>query len=134
MEWFMETFGNVPPADYTDFMLSGKNTAYENFCYDFVNEYGNNDSSDIHYWFVMNTDKSYEDMIRRYEQACDNEVIDTDYLPIAEDSGGNLICLSMNDENYGKIYFAVHDSEEPTYCYIANSFTSFLALLYENEL
>lgn len=133
MEWFKDTFGRLPPNEYTEFISGGKYTEYENLCYGFVNENGDNDSSDIHYWLVQNTEKAYEDQIRRYEQACDNEIIDSDYLPIIEDSGGNLVCLSMKDDGFGKVYFAVHDSDEPTYCLIADTFAEFLNMLYKFE-
>lgn len=63
-------------------------------------------------------------------------------LPIAHDSGGNLICISCGEEDYGKIYFWDHESEvdyslsdDTDYSnlyFIANSFDEFLANLEED--
>ncbi len=55
-------------------------------------------------------------------------------LPIANDPGGNLICLSLIGNDLGSIYFWNHDweaddHEEPTYeniFLIATSFTEFI--------
>lgn len=63
-------------------------------------------------------------------------------LAIGENGMGDLICLCMEGENYGKVYFWDHnweaeDGEEPTYRnvhLIANSFKDFINSLYkENE-
>lgn len=63
-------------------------------------------------------------------------------IPIASDGCGNQICLAVQGDNYGKVYFWDHDwehdeGEEPTYrniYLIANSFTEFVNKLYEYKL
>jgi len=63
----------------------------------------------------------------------------SDIFPIARDPGGNLICISTNPHNLGKILFWDHEfesdsDEEPTYnnvYYIADSFDEFLSALTE---
>jgi hypothetical protein len=55
-------------------------------------------------------------------------------IPIANDPGGNLICLSINGEDVGKVYFWDHDLEaeegqEPDYSnvyFIADCIEDFL--------
>jgi hypothetical protein len=37
--------------------------------------------------------------------------ISTNFIPIADDSGGNVICLGIDKEYYEKIYFWDHENE-----------------------
>lgn len=66
------------------------------------------------------------------------------FFPVAADAGGNLICISMAGDDYGKIYFWDHDREaEPddgespetvdNITLIADSFDEFLNGLHELE-
>ncbi len=61
-------------------------------------------------------------------------------LPIANDPGGNLICLSLTGNDLGSIYFWDHDweGEEPSYentFLIATSFTEFIdSLMLDDEM
>lgn len=64
-----------------------------------------------------------------------------DLFPIAHDPGGNLICIGIDGDCFGKIYFWDHefeaDENEPDYSnvyLIADSFIEFLENLYELEL
>ena len=52
-------------------------------------------------------------------------------LPIATDSGGNLICISLRREDVGAVYFWDHESEDSQdkLLLVANSFAEFLRLL-----
>lgn len=34
-------------------------------------------------------------------------------LPIADDPGGNQICISLADKTFGQVYFWAHDEGEP---------------------
>lgn len=45
-------------------------------------------------------------------------------LPFCNDAFGNLFCLYLNGENFGKIYFYNHETED--FYYTNNSFTDFL--------
>lgn len=47
-----------------------------------------------------------ENYLITYEQR-----VPTDFLPIATDVGGNLLCLSLRDDSYGQIYFWNHEQE-----------------------
>jgi len=63
-------------------------------------------------------------------------------LPIAEAPGSNLICLGIEGEYYGKVYYWDHnwesdDDESPAYdniYLIANSFTDFINSLYKTDI
>ena len=56
------------------------------------------------------------------------------YIPIAYDPGGNVICMSLNSDNYGSIYFVDHEEMEENrkskIYLISNSFTGFINSLY----
>jgi hypothetical protein len=57
-------------------------------------------------------------------------------LPIADDAFGNQICLSLNQDDFGAIYFWNHELEDisPANLYrIARSFIEFIAMLKELE-
>jgi len=57
-----------------------------------------------------------------------------DFLPIADASGGNLVCISLSNHKYGSIYFWNHELESENdlssaLTEIAQSFDAFLASL-----
>ncbi|AQY49783.1 hypothetical protein PWEIH_02222 [Listeria weihenstephanensis FSL R9-0317] len=64
-----------------------------------------------------------------------DELVDVGFVPIADDPGGNQICISINKENYGAIYFWEHElgneDELENLFYIAANFDEFLTNLYE---
>ena len=59
-------------------------------------------------------------------------------VSIGRGSGGDLICISAREKDYGKVYFWGHDwdigSNFVTHVLIANSFTDFINSLYETVL
>jgi cell wall assembly regulator SMI1 len=90
-----------------------------------------NPSGTIHWFFGINNSRHY-DLRRNYRVYQDR--IPTNFLPIAADPGGNLICLAVAGEDRGTVYFWDHDYEaledevanyENVY-FIANSFTELL--------
>lgn len=54
-------------------------------------------------------------------------------IPIGDDMFGNLICLDLAKDNYGKVLFWNHESEteQEQFCLIADSFEKFLGSFYE---
>jgi SMI1-KNR4 cell-wall len=59
-------------------------------------------------------------------------------IPIAEDDGGNLICISCSDNDKGKIYFWNHEEENEddltaNLYFVSNSFNEFIDSLVELE-
>lgn len=62
-----------------------------------------------------------------------DEIIDTGFLPIADDSGGNQICLGLSEKYFGDVYFWIHD-EDPenmgNMYFLATDFEDFLEKLY----
>jgi hypothetical protein len=78
----------------------------------------------------------YEDLLTYKER---EKRVPDNLIPIADDPGGNLICLSVSGSDCGKVYFWDHDlesdyGEEPDYSnvyFIANSFEEFFQNLTE---
>ncbi len=91
--------------------------------------------------------KLYDDLDKEYdvydlEENCktmwDEGTVSKNVLPIAEDPFGNFICLSINEEDFGTIYFADHEYEDAESGYlfmskIASSFTEFLNCMYLDD-
>jgi cell wall assembly regulator SMI1 len=98
----------------------------------------------INYFFAINGDE-YDDLndaIHIYKT--DQKRLPNHILPIADDPGGNLICISCGAKDYGKIYFWDHENEidytkYDDYNYtnlhlIAHDLDSFLAsLVFSND-
>src|SRR5690606_1207461 len=59
------------------------------------------------------------------------------FISIANDPGGNEICIGVNEEHYGKVFIWIHDMDSDEYLgnmfLLANSFNEFFEKLYENE-
>lgn len=55
-------------------------------------------------------------------------------IPIARDAGGNIICLNLNEDKYGYLYFWDHEKElmideKENLYFIASSFNQFLDII-----
>jgi hypothetical protein len=84
--------------------------------------------------FGLHTDRHYN--LLRTATAARGRV-PSDLLPIGEDPGGNLICLSISGPNRNKVFFwtledEVDEDEPPAYSnvyFVANNFTELLGSL-----
>jgi hypothetical protein len=61
------------------------------------------------------------------------DVLPINYFPFTSDEGGNQVCISLNEEDYGKVYFCPMDMGEVKPEFLANSFTEFLEGLSEDD-
>jgi len=146
--------GITLPEDYKAFLMrnNGGHTKPE-MLFDFFDGTCENDNTSVIRRFFAIYPESveegelpcrkdiYDDLI--YNCLCmrDEEIIPLDIIPIADDPGGNVICMNVSKENGGKVYFANHEFEDDDTGYlwmdeIAPSFTAFLEKLYpdtENE-
>lgn len=63
-----------------------------------------------------------------------DDILDAGFIPIADDSGGNQICLGLSEKYYGNVYFWIHD-EDPedmgNMYFIAEDFGGFLEKLHD---
>ncbi len=109
-------------------------------CYPNVFQYYENNkrlnASDID-WFFAIYDGEYDNLEKEIKiMKIEEKRIPYRMIPIAHDSGGNLICISCFGYDLGKIYFWDHENEVdyeildemncPNIYFIANNFTDFL--------
>ena len=90
--------------------------------YSFI-ENGESTESDLKVFFSLPNE------LREYimDYKINNSRIPESFLPIAEDSGGNLICISCKGKDIGKIFFWDHELEgEDNVHFIADNFDDFL--------
>ncbi|PGA65633.1 SMI1/KNR4 family protein [Bacillus pseudomycoides] len=63
-----------------------------------------------------------------------DDLLDMGFIPIADDPGGNQICLGINEEYCEKIFHWAHDEEHDgikNMYFLANNINEFLDYLYE---
>jgi len=128
------------PDDYRSFLLE-----YNGGClderYDYIvtfdypggyNPYsGGDNQSDLMHFFRLTYNWFDGHDIFELWNSVYRERMPSHFLPIAEDSCGNVFCLSLGKNDYGWIYFWDHERESPipdySNCYkIAESFIGFI--------
>jgi cell wall assembly regulator SMI1 len=128
------------PDDYIQFLLKYNGVRFKQDSYDgMLKPYSNIDGGAVRWFYTLADSYNYNLLKTCYMYF---NRIPKQLIPIAEDGGGNQICLAVRGENYGKVYFWDHDwesdeGEEPTYSnvyLIANNFSEFLNKLYELKL
>ncbi|WP_152658616.1 SMI1/KNR4 family protein [Oceanobacillus sp. CFH 90083] len=66
-----------------------------------------------------------------------DDLIDIGFIPIASDSGGNQICLGVNEKYFEQVYFWNHEQETDELMesmhYLGENINKFLNSLYESE-
>jgi cell wall assembly regulator SMI1 len=63
-----------------------------------------------------------------------DDILDIGFMPIADDPGGNQICLGLTENHFGHVYFWIHDEdpEDQRNMYLlAKDFEEFLEKLYD---
>lgn len=63
-----------------------------------------------------------------------DDILEAGFIPIADDSGGNQICLGLSEKHFGNVYFWIHheDPEDLGNMYfLAKDFGKFLEKLYD---
>lgn len=128
------------PQDYIDFLLQYNGGHPIQDTYDLIEPINGKDEVADIAWFFAIYDGDVSNLHKEYLESITS--IPRDFLAIAYGSGGDLICINLGKDKYGKVYFwDVHDQaphgEEPWYdniYLIANSFKEFIDKLYEVEL
>ena len=119
------------PSDYRQFLFSYNGGGRPDPCLFPIAGNTADDHGIVEWLYVINVEDQFDlvDVIEVYEERLPPEL-----LPIAEDPGGNLICLSVSGPNRGKVYFWDHEGEgksgeASTYSnvyYVADSFQAFI--------
>ena len=123
------------PEQYQKFLLTHNGGRPTPDVFRFVRE-GSSYSESMVDWFLAIHTRDFNDFETYFDiYKIDQVRLPTELVPIASDPGGNLICISVNGENLGAVYFWDHDIEEdpPSYAnvrLIANSFDEFLGALF----
>ncbi len=132
----VENYVNLKfPQEYKAHLLINNGGRCSPNVYSFV-ENGKATESDVN-WFLAIHDGEYNnlrDYIDTYKVKAKR--LPSHILPVANDSGGNLICISCGERDYGYIYFWDHEKEVNYYLsndqdysnmyLIAKTFSAFL--------
>lgn len=107
---FEKFIGLKFPKLYVDFLLQHNGGKCTPNIFTFK-EHGENTQSDVH-WFLGIHDgtlanlKDFCESYKIYEKRMPSHI-----LPIAHDSGGNVICISCGQKDNGQIFFWDHENE-----------------------
>jgi hypothetical protein len=82
------------------------------------------------FFHISSDPESTESVVRKYRHRWKGAP--RQVLPIAEDGGGNLICLDLTDSQGNKVVLWVHDVLGQPILHVAGSFEEFIDLLTTN--
>jgi len=136
---FEVNFNIKLPDDYKVFLLgSNGGVPGGNWCFDFI-ENGSTikTSSVISYFEVLYAEETMEvdDLRAGYVALVESGQVPSTLLPIADDPFGNIIFISVGEDDFGRVYFGNHELEVPETGYlvmsqIAETFSEFMDKLY----
>lgn len=126
------------PEPYRRFLRAHNGGKPKPDCFTFKNRQGPYTGSMVD-WFLSIHDgensnfKDYYETYKVHQKRVPDRMV-----PIADDPGGNLVCISVSGDDAGAVYFWDHENEadgtEPSMDnmdLIADNFDEFLACLYE---
>lgn len=126
------------PKEYRNFLLKHNGGEPSFDCFNFKND--KNDGSDVRFFLGIYPDQ-HNDLLNHIKTY--KERLPKNIFPIAYDSCGNLICISVMEPDRGKIYFWDHEREAdsaqgevPDYSNLtlmSDSFDEFIASLHSGE-
>ena len=126
------------PQDYTDFLLQNNGgIPEEDVIFDFIDASNDkHNSTDIREFFVFyeGEDTSYDDIMKVNRIMHEEELLPEGLFVFCDDSGGNPVCMSLREDDYGCIYFCDHELEDADngyllMSYVAGSFGEFISKL-----
>lgn len=94
------------PKDYKQFLLTYNGGCPVPNCFDFAN----GQAGSLVQYFMGISPKSHRYDLLKNLRTLEGR-IPPHFLPVACDPFGNQICIALNGENYGKIYFWNHEFE-----------------------
>lgn len=132
------------PEDYKAFMLENNGgEPEEDWLFDFVDEVTKKQNTSVlrGFYKIYTNDKNvktYDDLVKICTIMWNERSIGKDTIAIADDPGGNPICMCVEGQHFGKVYYANHEFEDTETGFlfmseIAPSFTAFIEKLYPDE-
>ncbi|MFD0991062.1 SMI1/KNR4 family protein [Mariniflexile jejuense] len=127
---FEKQIGFSLPKNYSDF-LKANNGGQPKLDTITVNIEKENQLWSLKYFFGLHNKEYWASMFSTLKSLKNR--IPTEFLPIANDGGGNFYIINLSKENFGKIYFWNHNNESENsgnkfYGNIIPLFDSFLEL------
>jgi cell wall assembly regulator SMI1 len=127
---FERQLGITLPHDYRNFLVAHNGGRPDPSGFSMTGD-PLNPSGTIHWFFGIHNGQNYN-LSQKYSVYQGR--IPSNFLPIAGDPGGNLLCLSISGEDVGNVYFWDHEDEAsegelPDYTnvyFIADSFTDLM--------
>ena len=135
---FEEQFAIRLPEDYIKFLLETNGGMPEaDWEFNFLEiDTLKNTSTIIQEFLVLYNEETTEsdDLRKNYLITREEKSLPLNFMPIANDPSGNMICICLSEENYGSVFFANHELEVTETGYlvtsiIANSFSDFVSKL-----
>ena len=128
--------GSKFPKQYREFLRCNNGGHPEPDCFNFAD---GRPGSAVRGFLKLNSSEIHDDFVWNWKTF--KTRIPGDFVPIAFDAGGNLVCVAITGPHYGHVYFWDHEFEsddgEPVtmnnMALIANSFGEFLSGLYQFE-
>lgn len=138
LESFEKKIGLELPLEYKSFLLKHNGGECDPCVFDFIENGEESDSSISTFYAIGGIDDDYdlEENIDIYIN--DEKRLPDGLIPIAEDDGGNLVCISCTGDDKGKIYFWNHEEEDEddltaNLYFVSNSFNEFVESLRDLE-
>lgn len=130
------------PEDYVEFIVNANGGTPElDMLYDFYDEVSEQENTSVirRFFSVISNAECEKNNIKFiYNVMRREEIIPFDMIPIADDPTGNVICISLSQNDYGAVYYLNHEFEDSDTGYlmrskITDSFKEFIEKLYPDE-
>ncbi|MBC2163881.1 SMI1/KNR4 family protein [Listeria booriae] len=131
IEDFEQRYNLKLAEDYKKFLLDFNGGYADPNVFKISEEQG---ESALNTLYGLGIDDEYDELGSVYESL--DGIIPSDFISIADDSGGNQICLGVDDDYFGKVFVWIHDMEieedMDNMFLLADDFKLFLDELYKN--
>ncbi|MBC2328034.1 SMI1/KNR4 family protein [Listeria booriae] len=106
IEDFEQRYNLKLAEDYKKFLLDFNGGYADPNVFKISEEQG---KSALNTLYGLGIDDEYDELASVYESL--DGIIPSGFISIADDSGGNQICLGVDDDYFGKIFVWMHDME-----------------------
>ncbi|MBC2160078.1 SMI1/KNR4 family protein [Listeria booriae] len=106
IEDFEQRYNLKLAEDYKKFLLDFNGGYADPNVFKISEEQG---ESALNTLYGLGIDDEYDELESIYESL--DGIIPSGFISIADDSGGNQICLGLDDDYFGKVFVWIHDME-----------------------